>query len=445
MTYNEPEERVMKTGQQLTLGIGLVEGHETASISARTPTFVDNMKLPVHGWFRFSAGFSAAWATSIIRDYSGSDKTKVVLDPFAGVGTTLLAAEEAGVRSYGIEAQPFIKRIAESKLLWSAPPEEFLAFAEQMLQRAHNIDAPIFGYPSLITRCYPPDTLDQLHRLKTAYEEIADNGPASELAWLALVATLRISSPVGTAPWQYILPKVKKVNTPTPFHAFAARVTKMASDMRDRQGSIAIRAATIIFGDARTADDIEGESVDFVVTSPPYANNYDYADATRLEMTFFGDVTGWGELHKVARRHLVRSCSQHVSIDRLNLVATLETLSETPIYDEISTVCRELEQERLKHGGKKDYHLMIAAYFSDLYAVWKTLRRVCKPASRICFVIGDSAPYGVYAPVHEWLGKLALTAGFSAFNFEKIRDRNVKWKNRKHRVPLQEGHLWVEG
>lgn len=65
--------------------------------------------------------------------------------------------------------------------------------------------------------------------------------------------------------------------------------------------------------------------------------------------------------------------------------------------------------------------------------------------SRVCFVVGDSAPYGVYVPAIEWLGKLAVAAGFRSYDFEKIRDRNVKWMNRKHRVPLCEGRLWVEG
>ena len=75
----------------------------------------------------------------------------------------------------------------------------------------------------------------------------------------------------------------------------------------------------------------------------------------------------------------------------------------------------------------------------------QALRRVCASPSEVCFVIGDSAPYGVYVPVIEWFGKLALAAGFESWTFEKLRDRNIKWKNRKHRVPLCEGHLWVRG
>lgn len=59
--------------------------------------------------------------------------------------------------------------------------------------------------------------------------------------------------------------------------------------------------------------------------------------------------------------------------------------------------------------------------------------------------MGDSAPYGVHVPVERWLGELAIAAGFEDYSFEKTRDRNVKWENRKHKVPLHEGCLWVKG
>ena len=63
----------------------------------------------------------------------------------------------------------------------------------------------------------------------------------------------------------------------------------------------------------------------------------------------------------------------------------------------------------------------------------------------MCWVVGDSAPYGVYIPVDEWLGKIAVSLGFKSFSFEKVRDRNIKWKNRTHSVLLKEGYLWIEG
>jgi len=101
--------------------------------------------------------------------------------------------------------------------------------------------------------------------------------------------------------------------------------------------------------------------------------------------------------------------------------------------------------ERESHGGKKNYHAMIAAYFLDMATTLVDLRRVCRQGGDVCFVIGDSAPYGVHVPVERWLGELAVSAGFDGYEFQKTRDRNVKWKNRKHRVPLKEGLLIISG
>jgi hypothetical protein len=116
-----------------------------------------------------------------------------------------------------------------------------------------------------------------------------------------------------------------------------------------------------------------------------------------------------------------------------------------PIREELQCVYSELDAVRSSHGGKKAYHSMVVAYFHDLAHIWRNLRRSCARGSEVCFVIGDSAPYGVYVPVERWLGELAVSVGFSSWTFEKVRDRNVKWKNRKHRVPLHEGRLWVQG
>lgn len=116
-----------------------------------------------------------------------------------------------------------------------------------------------------------------------------------------------------------------------------------------------------------------------------------------------------------------------------------------PIKPQIVQVCRKLADLSTERKGRKAYHTLIAAYFRNMARVWKQLRRVTAEGGRVCFVVGDSAPYGVYVPVDEWLGELAVASGFNAYSFEKTRDRNVKWKNRKHRVPLHEGRLWVEG
>src|SRR5262245_57977247 len=90
----------------------------------RSGTFSDNMKLPVHRWYRYSAGFSACWAGKVIREAAGGGPLHV-LDPFVGSGTVVLEAERAGVEAIGVEAHSFIARIARAKLLWREEPKAF--------------------------------------------------------------------------------------------------------------------------------------------------------------------------------------------------------------------------------------------------------------------------------------------------------------------------------
>src|SRR5207244_11344047 len=59
---------------------------------------------------------------------------------------------------------------------------------------------------------------------------------------------------------------------------------------------------------------------------------------------------------------------------------------------------------------------------NDMARVWKSLRRVTVPGGRVCFVVGDSAPYGVYVPVDRWLGDLAIAAGFESYRFERSEE-----------------------
>jgi len=403
------------------------------------------MRLPIHRWFRYSAGFSAQWVSQVLRD-ARTPRPLTLFDPFVGSGTTVLAGEECGVNSLGIEAHPFVARIATAKLLWNESIESFKRSAGHVLDSAGRVAPDTEDYPTLIRKSYSEGALAQLDRLRTAWLRHNERTPVSELTWLALLAILRPTASAGTAPWQYVLPNKRKKHPVPPFEAFAAQVAIMSEDMYYFQSVVHEHSGAIFQDDARTCSAIEDSTIDLVITSPPYANNYDYADATRLEMSFFGEVDRWADLHAAVRRHLIRSCSQHVTADRVALPTVLNDKGLGPIIQELSQACHELEKRRLRRSGRKSYHTMVAAYFSDLAKVWTSLRRVCKPGATVCFVVGDSAPYGVHVPVETWLGELAISAGFNSYHFEKTRDRNVKWNiDRKHNVPLHEGRLWVEG
>lgn len=408
-----------------------------------TTNFVNNMQLPVHRWFRYSAGFSAEWVHRTLNELGDPTRMRV-LDPFAGSGTTLLAAQFVGAESLGIDSHPFVSRVGQAKMLWTANHVEFRQRASDLLEMSTRSTAIASGnLPPLLESCYTPDVLCDLLRLRNAVTQSGVTSDIGKLIWLAFVSIVRRVSYVGTAQWQYVLPKKRKSASPGVRQAFLDQIDSMAVDMSWRQEwCLSPRPTDYRQADARSSASVPEGWATHVICSPPYANNYDYADATRLEQTVLGEIAGWGDLKEV-RKHLIHSCSQHMT--GFDSSQALNDPLLGAIIDELRAVYESLETERAGHGGRKAYHSMVLAYFQDLSQIWCALRTACEPGARICFVVGDSAPYGIHVPVEKWLGELAVAAGFRSWRFEKVRDRNLKWKNRKHRVPLHEGRLWVEG
>ena len=404
-------------------------------------TFADNMKLPIHRWYRYTAGFSGAWVGKVIESEKLSNRCHII-DPFVGSGTVAIESTMHGVMAYGLESNPYVYKIANSKLKWNVLSiEDIRTSAKKLLESAKCIRHDVSTYPDLILRCFHEEVLIKLDALKCECLKMSD-GDEKDFMWFVITSILRSTSHVGTAQWQYIQPNKTKSNVLDPFDAFSKKIQDICSDIRSADIADSNHNAIILKQDARGDVGIPDGWGDLVITSPPYANNYDYADAMRLEMLFWGDINGWDGLKNVSS-HLVRACTQHVSKLKPEVDNLLNSSLLSPIRTELVEKYRLLETERANHGGKKNYHYMILAYFYDLARVFQMLNKKTNDNCKMCFVIGDSAPYGIYIPVDEWLGKLAISAGFREYEFEKLRDRNTKWKNRKHRVPLKEGRLWI--
>lgn len=399
------------------------------------------MKLPVHRWYRYTAGFSAAWVSKVINDEKKNGRNHII-DPFVGSGTVAIECQKNNVEGYGLESNPYVYRIASAKLKWNTTDPKLIEnAAKSLLQSAKNTATDISSYPSLIKRCFPEGTLNKLDALKRACL-LMEKGDEQDFMWFVITSILRPTSPVGTAQWQYIQPKKSKAKVLDPYDAFRKKVMDICADIRTLNAQKSSHSVYILQEDSRGEVNIPDNWGDLVITSPPYANNYDYADAMRLEMSFWGDLDGYNGLKGVSA-HLVRACTQHVANLRNEVQELIQSHLLAPIRDEIQEKFDLLAKEKENHGGKKNYHLMIVAYFYDLACVFRMLNQKTKENCKMCFVIGDSAPYGIYIPVDNWLGRLAINAGFKDFTFEKLRDRNTKWKNRKHRVPLKEGRLWI--
>jgi len=84
----------------------------------RDSAFTRNRELPLHRWVPWIAGFSAEFVADCLNKYLSpeSRRNAWVLDPFAGVGTTLVEACASGANVVGFEINPYAVLPSRMKL-----------------------------------------------------------------------------------------------------------------------------------------------------------------------------------------------------------------------------------------------------------------------------------------------------------------------------------------
>ncbi|HEV2706879.1 MAG TPA: DNA methyltransferase [Pyrinomonadaceae bacterium] len=420
-------------------------------------TFQDSLRAPVHRWFTYPAGFSYRAVEEAFRSYH-IKAGMTVYDPFAGTGTTNVVAKQHGVNSFGVEAHPFIQFVARTKLFWEFDFRVLLRDIDNLIasiQRAITTqDTASISvdkiFPELVCKCYRQEKLARLYLCREAINALPPE-PFRDFAKLGLTNLLRSAADVATG-WPYIAPKKQKNGNTSKASAsnnvvelLRRQLYQMHGDLQSmRRASTPARHATLISGDSRQRQDsIESESVDLAFTSPPYLNNYDYADRTRLETYFWGEATTWGDITQKVRTRLIMSATTQINrkdFDEASLLSDDFRKTVPQITDELSLKANKLSGLRLTKGGKKSYDIMVAGYFNDMLRVVRETFRVLKPGGSFVLILGDSAPYGVYIPTDTYLGEIGKAVGFAKYDVEELRARGGKWKDnpQRHDVALKE-------
>jgi DNA modification methylase len=382
-----------------------------------------------------------------------------VLDPFAGVGITGTAAAKRGLRFFGIEAHPLAAELARLKL--TAPqrqPSILLKAAEEITERARSmtsaIDSTIVSQEAdLVRRSFTNRNLSELVALR---ESLSMAGP--EQLWLkwALLATLRDVASVSVG-WPYQRPgKRRQPLVGNVFARFNQRVAWMVDDLSEISlerlnsygsleagGSSSLSAEThqVINGDSRLPQSwlLQDGSAAACVSSPPYLNNFDYADATRLELYFLSYVTTWGDMCRKVRHGMLIATTQQTKLALAE--EAWDSLTSYPaVYGKLREIESQLRARRAERPRGKEYDRVLPCYFAGMALVLSQLSKALAIGAKCYWVIGDSAPYGVYVNTPEIIGELAQEFGLQTMKDLKVRKRGGRWANNgtRHQVPLAE-------
>ncbi len=414
-------------------------------------TFKDSLKAPVFNWFTYPAGFSYKAVKYSIQEEKLTDGS-VVYDPFMGSGTTNLVAKTMGINSIGVEAHPFVYPVAKCKLNWDIANEsvqENLECIKETIYNDSRDDTSVEEilrneFPELVLKCFLPRTLYEILIVRNYIQKIKDDDVRLFMR-VALIATLRDVSIAATG-WPYIAPNKIKVTSLSKegFKTYCKRCNDMLKDLLDikKQSGKNDTFHNLILGDSRYTESlIEDKFVDHIFTSPPYLNNFDYADRTRLEMYVMGDAKTWGDITSTVRTKLITSATTQIDRSDEKYTFLENFIADCPKeYDFLNEAVNKLSKIRLTKGGKKSYDFLVIGYINDLYLVLKECYRVLKNGSTAKFILGDSAPYGVHIPTDELIGKMGVNIGFNSYDIDVLRTRGDKWKDnpQRHGVALRE-------
>lgn len=424
-------------------------------------TFKESLRAPVHRWFTYPAGFSYKAVEHSLERY-GLSKGDVIYDPFMGSGTTNIVAKTKGMNSYGVEAHPFVFKITKAKLNWDIRidlAENFIRklnvdFNKKSRDIATRSDFKLSNFfPELVMKCYPDNALTELLTLRILCEKSNATHDIKDFFFVVITALLRNVSSAATG-WPYIAPKKVKTSSLNKdvLTEFSKLARRMLLDIQNIK-SHAVRDYQKTWHKIYNADSrntvglIPNESIDHIFTSPPYLNNFDYSDRTRLELYFWGEAKNWKDISDNVRTKLMTSATTQISRNDPRYEVSEGLKKDCPdIAKFLLPKIEELSVLRKIKGGKKSYDLMVSGYFNDIYEIICDVYRVLKQNTKALFVLGDSAPYGVHIPTDKLIGEIGVCIGFDNYQIEVLRKRGEKWKcnPQRHSVALRESIVILE-
>ncbi|MDR2953221.1 MAG: hypothetical protein LBU82_08275 [Treponema sp.] len=401
------------------------------ALNRKIVSFQGNKETPFYRWYKYKEGFSAHLVEYYIRGH-GLDITKKVLDPFAGSGAALFGASGLGIDALGIELLPIGQYIIKTRemlahfanadferLFWWRNAKPWIRHEGQVDFTALKITEGAYSEEnSALIKKYLSCMRDEnenvqavlLFVLLCVLEDISFTRKDGQyLRW-----DQRSGRCLGAIPFSKgeirhfsnaITEKLAEILSDAKLDDSASSFD--FSDHAAEKGKVAVIGGSCLNELPR----IRANSVDLVITSPPYCNRYDYTRTYALELA----MLGVDEKRLLSLRQEMLSCT--VENREKNLLAI------NPAWEGALSICKDqkLLQNILKYlyykKEKKTLNnngipRMIKGYFYEMACVIFELCRVLVSGGEV-IMVNDNVRYaGASVSVDLILSDIAAQTGF---------------------------------
>jgi hypothetical protein len=411
-------------------------GASAATNGFRDSSFAKNKNLPLHRWVPWIAGFSAEFVEDSIKTYLPHRTSECwVLDPFAGVGTTLVEAYLRGLNVVGFEINPYAALATRIKLSARqisihdltrqiASFERFMEKAEAGGVKREPRSQPPTGFSGR-TQLFSPKVERKVLYALDFINSIEDSTVRNvfRLGFGSVMVSFSNYSyePSLTRRAAVDKPNIEDANVGLSVSAKLHLILEDIGWVQGHMKTLGYRPKAKVFPSSIfSAPEClrQRNFIDLLVTSPPYLNNYHYPRNTRPQLHWLGFTSGTG--YNGAREN--ESFGKFWQTVRDSEAIPLAF--DMPELEEIIETVRNRNTERGCYGGP-GWANYVATYFNDTYRFCKVLAELLKPSAVSIIVLGNSIIQGVEVKTDHFFGKIGELAGLRFEDNHLLRNKRT--------------------